>query len=205
MTGARVFGRELTAGHAADGDEDGDRGPRLLAPAVGLFRPSQAREVIRAGTVIGELEVLGELVRVLAPAGAQGVLVDPSGGSIARRPVGYGDVLFTLDVEGAASIADGAEDGAASADASDAALVFRSPTSGRYYARPSPDAPPFVVVGDEVSVGQTIALLEVMKTFNRVQYGGAGVPERAKVVRVVPENESDLGSGDVILELAALD
>jgi len=204
VTGARVFGRELTAGHATDGDQDG-AGPRLLAPAVGLFRPSRRGELIRPGALVGELEVLGELVRVLAPAGAHGVLVDPLGGSVARRPVAFGDVLFTLDGEVSVGADGDTENGPASASGMATGMVFRSPTSGRYYARPSPDAPPFVVVGDEVSVGQTIALLEVMKTFNRVQYGGPGVPERAKVVRVVPENESDLGSGDPILELAALE
>ncbi len=46
-----------------------------------------------------------------------------------------------------------------------------------------------------------MALLEVMKTFNRVQYGGPGLPARARVVRVVPDNESDVDGGDILLEL----
>ncbi len=40
-----------------------------------------------------------------------------------------------------------------------------------------------------------------MKTFNRITFGGDGLPETAKVVAVVPENESDLDQGDVILKL----
>jgi acetyl-CoA carboxylase biotin carboxyl carrier protein len=46
-----------------------------------------------------------------------------------------------------------------------------------------------------------VALLEVMKTFNRVQYGGSGLPERARVLRVVPSDGDDLAAGDAILEL----
>ena len=81
---------------------------------------------------------------------------------------------------------------AAVADADEGGLAFRSPLSGRFYLRPSPDQPPFVKVGDTVKLGQTIALLEVMKTFNRVTYGGAGLPETAKVLEVVPANEADI-------------
>jgi acetyl-CoA carboxylase biotin carboxyl carrier protein len=79
--------------------------------------------------------------------------------------------------------------------------VFRSPSAGRYYGRPSPDKPPFVSVGDEVHEGQVVGLLEVMKTFTRIPYGGAVLPRRAKVTRIVPSDEEDLDQGSPILEL----
>ena len=47
--------------------------------------------------------------------------------------------------------------------------------------------------------GRTVALLEVMKTFNRIAYGGEGLPARAKVLAVVPTDESDVDEGDVLL------
>ena len=53
----------------------------------------------------------------------------------------------------------------------------------------------------KVAPGQTVALLEVMKTFHRVAYGGDGLPERAKDVAIVPAEESDLAGGDAILTL----
>jgi acetyl-CoA carboxylase biotin carboxyl carrier protein len=56
--------------------------------------------------------------------------------------------------------------------------------------------------GDELTVGQTVCLLEVMKTFHRVTYGGKGLPERARVQSVLPAEESDLNAGDIILVLA---
>lgn len=59
-------------------------------------------------------------------------------------------------------------------------------------------------VGDEIKTGTTIAIVEVMKTFNRVQFGGLGMPERARVLRIVPTDGDDLGAGDALLELEAL-
>ena len=46
-----------------------------------------------------------------------------------------------------------------------------------------------------------MALIEVMKTFNRVTYGGDDVPERARVKRIVPADGDDVEAGDVLIEL----
>jgi acetyl-CoA carboxylase biotin carboxyl carrier protein len=107
--------------------------------------------------------------------------------------------MLRLDPEaaGVGTALSGGEDLGLSAGA----LAFKAPSSGRFYARPSPDKPPFVTEGAVIEQGHTVAILEVMKTFNRIAYGGAGLPERAKVVRVVPADGDDLGRGDVILEL----
>jgi acetyl-CoA carboxylase biotin carboxyl carrier protein len=56
-------------------------------------------------------------------------------------------------------------------------------------------------VGDVVTRGQTVALLEVMKTFNRLTYGGDHLPERARVVAVHPRDEDDLDEDDAIFDL----
>ena len=78
---------------------------------------------------------------------------------------------------------------------------WRSPLSGRFYARPSPDRPDFVKPGDEITTGQSVALLEVMKTFNRLAYGGPGLPDRARVRAVLVRDEADVEAGTPILEL----
>jgi 3-methylcrotonyl-CoA carboxylase beta subunit len=80
---------------------------------------------------------------------------------------------------------------------------FCAPMSGRFYARPAPDAAPFVEAGAAVNAGDTVALLEAMKTYTRVQYGGGALPARATVVRVIPRDGDDLDAGDPILELKA--
>ena len=56
--------------------------------------------------------------------------------------------------------------------------------------------------GDEIKTGAAVGLLEVMKTFNRITYGGPGLPETATVVRVVPSDGDDVEAGDPLLELS---
>lgn len=174
----------------------------LLAPLVGLYREAPARgSLVFPSSRVGRLEVLGELVPLSAPEGAHGLVLehgpDPEGR--ARRPVGYGDVLVVLDPE--VGRADAEHEAEVEASQHQDGTFFRAPSSGRFYARPAPGKPPFVQVGDEIQAGHTVAVLEVMKTFNRIQYGGAGLPDPARVVRVVPTDGDDLGGGDPILEV----
>jgi acetyl-CoA carboxylase biotin carboxyl carrier protein len=49
-----------------------------------------------------------------------------------------------------------------------------APLVGRFYLQPKPGAPPFIVVGSEVSDDTTVGLIEVMKTFNAVHAGVSG-------------------------------
>ncbi len=177
----------------------------VRAPAPGFFRSSVAADhLVAPGDLIGELEILGRIVRVTAPR-VRGLVKLPPGPALARRPVSYGDILFRVATD--VSIG-GASDAAASAaaDAARAAqgLVFRAPTSGRFYGRPTPDKPAFVQAGSELSAGATVCLLEVMKTFHRVTYGGDDVPARARVREVLVADGSDVNQGDALLALDAL-
>src|SRR5690606_39120033 len=52
--------------------------------------------------------------------------------------------------------------------------VVRSPMVGTYYASASPDAPPFVSLGQSVKVGDTLAIIEAMKMFNPIEAEFAG-------------------------------
>ena len=174
----------------------------LLAPGVGLYRevPERGSLVVPSGRV-GRLEVLGQLYVLVAPEGAHGLVLQqgPNPDGRARRPVGHGDVLMVLDPD--VGRADAAHEAEVEASQQRDGAFFRAPSGGRFYARPAPDKPPFVEVGDEILTGHTVAVLEVMKTFNRIQYGGAGLPDPARVVRIVPADGDDLGSGDPILEV----
>jgi acetyl-CoA carboxylase biotin carboxyl carrier protein len=51
----------------------------------------------------------------------------------------------------------------------------KSPMVGTVYLRPQPDAEPFVRVGDRVSEGQTLVIVEAMKTMNPIPSPKAGV------------------------------
>ncbi|MBN8962818.1 MAG: acetyl-CoA carboxylase biotin carboxyl carrier protein [Rhizobiales bacterium] len=62
----------------------------------------------------------------------------------------------------------------ASPDAGGTTRDIRSPTLGSFYRAPSPGAPPFVKIGDHVTIGQALGLVEVMKLFNTIEADTAG-------------------------------
>jgi acetyl-CoA carboxylase biotin carboxyl carrier protein len=179
---------------------------QLLAPSPGLWRDAPSiSALIRPGDAIGSLEILGVEHRLRAPEGALGVVLAGSHASeLTRRPVDYGAPLLLLDPDalGAAAIASEQRGGTEAGHAGK--LVFVSPSSGRFYQRAAPDRPAFVEVGQILERGQTIGLLEVMKTFTRVNYDDVKLPARARVVAILALDQGDLGRGDPILELEAL-
>ncbi len=73
-------------------------------------------------------------------------------------------------------------------------VEVRAPMLGTFYRAPSPEAPPFVQVGDMVKPGDTLCLIEVMKLFNSVKAEISG-----QVIKVVPENSSLVEFGDVLI------
>jgi acetyl-CoA carboxylase biotin carboxyl carrier protein len=173
---------------------------QVLSPSVAAWRGAPAPgTLVMPGAHLGELEVLGVLHELHADSVAHGlVLGDPPAARLARVPVGFGDVLFVLDPSAGAVIAAEAE---AEAGPAHSGLVFRSPSSGRFYRRPAPDKPSFIQEGGVIEEGTVVCLLEVMKTFHRLGYGGPELPRHAKVVRIVPADGSDIEVGDPILEL----
>ncbi len=172
----------------------------LTSPSPGLFRSGvRPGDLVRPGGVLGRLEVLGQLADVIVPEGVRGAVVAVCGEGLARPPVDHGAVLVTIDPRAlaAAPAATAATAAAAAGGAAEAGRVFRAPTSGRFYGRPAPDKPPFVAAGDQLSPGATICLLEVMKTFHRVTYGG----EPARVRAVLVADGADVNAGDALLAL----
>jgi len=53
--------------------------------------------------------------------------------------------------------------------------IIRSPMVGTFYRTPSPDASPFVEVGQTVSIGDTLCIVEAMKMMNQIQADQSGV------------------------------
>ncbi len=51
----------------------------------------------------------------------------------------------------------------------------RSPMVGTMYIAPSPDAAPFVTIGQQVKIGDTLCIIEAMKMFNEIEADRAGI------------------------------
>jgi acetyl-CoA carboxylase biotin carboxyl carrier protein len=52
--------------------------------------------------------------------------------------------------------------------------IVKSPIVGTFYESPSPGAPPFVKIGDEVENGQILCIIEAMKLMNEIECDAAG-------------------------------
>lgn len=71
-----------------------------------------------------------------------------------------------------------------------------APMTGVFYRAPSPDAPPYVEVGDFVEEGQIVCLIEAMKVFNEIPAERSG-----RVVEVCAESGQLVEQGAVLFRL----
>jgi len=62
-------------------------------------------------------------------------------------------------------------------------VVVKSPMVGTFYQASSPEAPPFVKVGDRIGPEKTVCIVEAMKVFNEIPAGVSG-----QVVAILVEN-----------------
>lgn len=92
----------------------------------------------------------------------------------------------------AASVAAAAPAAAPAAESADAAPAaeeqlpagtqVKSPLVGTFYSSPSPDEPPFVLVGQQVKEGDTLCIIEAMKIMNEIK-----APCDGKVIRIMAQ------------------
>jgi acetyl-CoA carboxylase biotin carboxyl carrier protein len=74
--------------------------------------------------------------------------------------------------------------GAAAAPAADAqpeGHVVKSPMVGTFYRAAGPGKPAFVEVGDSITSGQTVCIIEAMKLLNEIEAGADGVIKKILV------------------------
>jgi acetyl-CoA carboxylase biotin carboxyl carrier protein len=71
-----------------------------------------------------------------------------------------------------------------------------SPFVGTYYGQPSPGKPAFLKVGDKISKGQTLCILEAMKIMNEIESDVSG-----EVVEICVDNESLVEFGQALFKI----
>ncbi len=74
--------------------------------------------------------------------------------------------------------------------------VITSPIVGTFYAAPSPEEAPFVTVGQKVSPGDTLCIIEAMKMMNEIEAETEGV-----VTKVLVQNGQLVEYGQALFEL----
>jgi acetyl-CoA carboxylase biotin carboxyl carrier protein len=77
-------------------------------------------------------------------------------------------------------------DPAAEPGSGDNEALVLAPIVGTFYSAGSPDAPPFVSVGDRVEVGQPLCIIEAMKLMNEIQSEVAGTVRQILAQNAAP-------------------
>ncbi|HYC89691.1 MAG TPA: acetyl-CoA carboxylase biotin carboxyl carrier protein [Thermoanaerobaculia bacterium] len=84
------------------------------------------------------------------------------------------------------------EEKAKKAEESDAGLhIITSPIVGTFYRAASPESPPFVNVGDRISKGKVLCIVEAMKLMNEIESDIDGV-----IAKIYPQNGQPVEYGE---------
>jgi acetyl-CoA carboxylase biotin carboxyl carrier protein len=82
------------------------------------------------------------------------------------------------------------------AEAAEDLHIIKSPIVGTFYDAPSPNAPPFVKLGDVVQVGQVLCIIEAMKLMNDIESEVAG-----ELLRIYVENGQPVEYGQSLFAI----
>ena len=183
--------------------DDGEAGTVLRAPRLGLWsdHPHDGA-LVEPGSSAGTLTQMGRRFPLVIPDGVSG-RVAIEGRPQDALPVEYGEVLFRVTAR------ESRQEGARAVEptgsrAAKGALEIVSPTDGVFYRAAALGAKPYVVVGERVALGRPVGLIEVMKTFNPIAYGGAGFPDEAEVVEILAADGQEVRAGQALLLLKRL-
>ena len=72
----------------------------------------------------------------------------------------------------------------------------RAQIPGTFYRRPDPESDPYVEEGEQVSAGDTVGLIEVMKSFHEVK-----AEEEGTIARFLVDNEEAVDAGQDLVEM----
>ena len=150
------------------------------------FDPSAIRELatILADTGLTEIEIEGKDGRIRVVRAAPQMVAAPA-------------VTVPVVAGPAAAPATAAPASAAPADPAKHPGAILSPMVGVAYLASEPGAAPFVGIGQTVSAGQTVLLIEAMKTFNQIKATKAGTVTQ---ILVTPGQPVEFGEPLLIVE-----
>lgn len=175
---------------------------RILSPAVGYYFNIPANNTfLSEGALAGQMRILNITYNLFIPQGVYG-RVRRSGEAAKAMAVQYQQELFTLQSD--AAVLDpvrhmdtkdksGTEPG-------ETGTVISAFTTGIFYRRPSPDAPPFVQEGEEIRKGKVMGLIEVMKAFNHLVFRGVDGDEEGtwRIKKVLVEDAAEVKLGEAL-------
>jgi len=127
-----------------------------------------------------EIEIEREGSKIKIKKGYQGTPVVMSSPSVEYRPAAAAPSAAPEILKPEAPSGKGAKE-------------IKAPMVGTFYRSPSPDAPPFVDIGQVIEVGQVVCILEAMKLMNEIKSD-----VRGKIVEIKVGNAEPVEFGTVL-------
>jgi oxaloacetate decarboxylase alpha subunit len=135
-------------------------------------------------------ELVKKLIETVKEEGISGLAVEEKGVKYEVRSEG-GKIVSSHSPVAAAPSAPAAP---VAEKEDDGLIPVTSPMVGTFYRSPSPEAPPFVEVGSEVSDGKVICIIEAMKLFNEIE-----AEVKGKVAKILVENGQPVEYGQKLM------
>ncbi|MDP8265548.1 MAG: acetyl-CoA carboxylase biotin carboxyl carrier protein [Candidatus Aceula meridiana] len=144
------------------------------------------------------LKEIKEIIKLMNDNDLSEIEVEREGGKIKICKGSTGaPVVMTSPMMAAPVSASGSapqESGGVTPASSSGLKEIKAPMVGTFYRSPSPDAPPFVDIGQVVEVGQVVCILEAMKLMNEIKSD-----VRGKIVDIKIQNAEPVEFGTVLL------
>ena len=149
----------------------------------------------------GELVLIRKLADILNETGLTEIELDHKGARVrvSKSSAGSGHVTHYAAAPAPAPVSHASAPAAAvpamaAAPAETAGTPLKSPMVGTAYLSPTPGQPPFAAVGSMVKEGQTLLIIEAMKTMNQI-----AAPKSGKLVQVNIDNAQPVEFGEVLM------
>ena len=145
-----------------------------------------------------------DLIDLVAERGLSGLEIEQAGFRIrieGVRPANNGSISASGLTAAPPAMTEGVASGApATAETEESLHVIRSPIVGTFYRSPSPEADPFADIGQKVSRGKILCIIESMKLMNEIESDVEG-----EIVEVYPRNGQPVEYGEKLfaIKLAA--
>jgi acetyl-CoA carboxylase biotin carboxyl carrier protein len=179
--------------------ESPQTGTLVRSPAVGILEGAPDLGVhVSALSGFARLRILNQRHALALPLGIQGFVAERFV-TEARAPVEFNQPIVRLSLSTVPSpSADAREAAALGRDAQGELIAVTAPSEGVFYLRPKPDAEPYVSVGSAVASGSVLGLVEVMKCFNPITYGGPGLPGKGVIAQILAGDAAEVEFGQVL-------
>ena len=155
--------------------------------------PKEPGDKTENGTSVDH-DVIRELAKLLDETGLTEIEFERGGVRVRVARQGQPVIAAVAAPRTAAAVPGGSAADAAPGDMSKHPGVVPSPMVGTAYLGPEPGARPYVEVGSQVRAGQTLLIVEAMKTMNQIP-----APRSGRVVQILVEDAQPVEFGEPLM------